>query len=87
MKYHYRNDPSFPEPQQPTKALQGFERVYSDVGQIRIQITDTCTYVEKDISYSNVVNESWLVASDNYIVMMITSANNTDINLRSSFVI
>ena len=37
MKYHYRNDPSFPEPQQPTKALQGFERDYSDVSQFEFE--------------------------------------------------
>jgi hypothetical protein len=40
---------------------------------------------QKDISYWNVVNQKWTIASGDYTVWISTSANNDDIKLQSSF--
>jgi hypothetical protein len=40
---------------------------------------------QRDISYWNVVNQKWTVASRKYTVYISTSANNADIKLQGSF--
>jgi beta-glucosidase len=70
------------EAQQPPKVLRGFERVYLAAGESK-QVT--LALKQKDISYWNVVNQKWTVASGDYTVWISTSANNTDVKLQSSF--
>ncbi|CAF1285611.1 unnamed protein product [Adineta ricciae] len=74
---------SFPEEAaQPPKILRGFERVYissSRSKQITLQLT------QRDISYWNVINQKWTIASGKYTVSISTSANNADIKLQDTF--
>jgi beta-glucosidase len=70
------------EAQEPPKVLRGFERVYLAPGESK-QVTLVLT--QKDISYWNVVNQKWTVASGDYTVWISTSANNADVKLQSSF--
>ncbi|UJR25888.1 hypothetical protein I4U23_007236 [Adineta vaga] len=74
---------AFPdEAAQPPKVLRGFERVYLTSGESK-QITLTLT--QKDISYWNVINQKWTIASGTYTVWISTSANKNDIKLQGSF--
>ncbi|CAF5104892.1 unnamed protein product [Rotaria magnacalcarata] len=74
---------TFPaEAQEPPKLLRGFERVYLVSGESK-QVSFVLT--QKDISYWNVVNQKWTIASGTYIVWISTSANNLDIKMQSSF--
>ena len=70
------------EAEEPPKILRGFERVYLQAGESK-EVTFILT--QKDISYWNVVNQKWTVATGNYTVLISTSANNADIKLQSSF--
>jgi beta-glucosidase len=70
------------EAQEPPKVLRGFERVYLGAGESKQVIL---ALTQKDISYWNVVNQKWTVASGNYTVWISTSANNADVKLQSSF--
>jgi beta-glucosidase len=70
------------EAQEPPKILRGFERVYLAPGESK-QVTLVLT--QKDISYWNVVNQKWTVASGDYTVWISTSADNADVKLQSSF--
>ena len=70
------------EAEQPPKVLRGFERVYLGVGESQ---NATLVLTQKDISYWNVVNQKWTVASGNYTVWISTSANNADLKLQGSF--
>ena len=72
------------EAEEPPKILRGFERIYLQAGESK-QVTFVLT--QKDISYWNVVNQKWTVASGNYTVSISTSANNADIKLQSFFII
>ena len=70
------------EAEEPPKVLRGFERVYLAAGEsTRVSLVLT----QKDISYWNVVNQTWTVARGTYPVLISTSANNADVKLRSSF--
>jgi hypothetical protein len=74
---------SFPEEAaQPPKILRGFERVYLAAGESK---TITLSLTQRDVSYWNVVNQKWTVASGKYTVSISTSANNVDIKLQDSF--
>jgi beta-glucosidase len=74
---------SFPEEAaEPPKILRGFERIYLEVGESK---TVTLPLTQRDISYWNVVNQKWTVASGKYTVSISTSANNADIKLQNSF--
>jgi beta-glucosidase len=74
---------SFPEEAaEPPKILRGFERVYLEAGESK---TVTLALAQRDISYWNVVNQKWTVASRKYTVYISTSANNADIKLQGSF--
>jgi beta-glucosidase len=70
------------EAQEPPKILRGFERVYLAPGESK-QVTLVLT--QKDISYWNVVNQKWTVASGDYTVWISTSADNADVKLQSTF--
>jgi beta-glucosidase len=70
------------EAQEPPKVLRGFERVYLGAGESK-QVTLALT--QKDISYWNIVNQKWTIASGDYTVWISTSANNADVKLQSSF--
>jgi beta-glucosidase len=70
------------EAEEPPKILRGFVRVYLSPGELQ-QVTLVLT--EREISYWNVVNQKWTVASGDYTVWISTSANNADIKLQSSF--
>ena len=70
------------EAAEPQKVLRGFEKVYLAAGESK-QVT--LVLIQKDISYWNVVNQKWTVATGNYTVWISTSANNADIKLESSF--
>jgi beta-glucosidase len=70
------------EAQEPPKVLRGFERVYLAAGESK-QVTLVLT--QKDISYWNVVNQKWTVASGDYTVWISTSANNADVKIQCSF--
>jgi len=70
------------EAQEPPKVLRGFERVYLAAGESK-QVSLVLT--QKDISYWNVVNQKWTIASGDYTVWVSTSANNADVKLQSSF--
>ena len=70
------------EAQEPFKILRGFERVYLDGGESK-QVTLLLT--QKDISYWNVMTQTWTVASGDYKVWISTSASNDDIKLQGSF--
>jgi beta-glucosidase len=73
----------FPEEAaEPPKILRGFERVYLQAGESK---TVSLTLTQRDISYWNVVNQNWTIASRNYSVWISTSADNADIKLRGSF--
>jgi beta-glucosidase len=70
------------EAEEPPKVLRGFERVYlapNESKQVSLVLT------QKDISYWNVVNQKWTIASGNYTVWISTSADNADVKLQSSF--
>lgn len=74
---------SFPEEAaEPPKILRGFERIYLTVGESK---TVTLALTERDISYWNVINQKWTVASGKYTVFVSTSADNADIRLQGSF--
>ena len=74
---------SFPaEAQEPPKVLRGFERVYLEPGESK-QVSLVLT--RKDISYWNVVNQKWTIASGTYTVWISTSANKAHVKLQSSF--
>jgi beta-glucosidase len=76
---------SFPEEAaEPPKILRGFERIYIEAGESK---TVTLPLTQRDISYWNVINQKWTVASGNYTVSISTSANNADIKLQGSFII
>jgi beta-glucosidase-like glycosyl hydrolase len=68
--------------EEPVKVLRGFERVYLQPGESK-QITLVLT--QKDISYWNVINQKWMIASGTYTVCISTSADKNDIKLQSSF--
>jgi beta-glucosidase len=68
--------------QEPLKILRGFERVYLEPNESR---EVTLVLSRKDISYWNVVNQQWTVASGTHTVSISTSANNADIKLQGSF--
>ena len=68
--------------QEPLKVLRGFERVYLDPNESR-QVAFVLS--RKDISYWNVVNQQWTVASGTHTVWISTSASNADIKLQGSF--
>jgi beta-glucosidase len=70
------------EAAEPPKVLRGFERVYLDPGESKIV---SLTLTQKDISYWNVVNQTWTVARGNYTVWIGTSANPSDLKLQSYF--
>lgn len=70
------------EAEEPPKVLRGFERVYLEAGESK-QVTLVLT--DRDISYWNVVNQKWTVASGTYKVWVSTSANFADVKLQSSF--
>jgi beta-glucosidase len=70
------------EAEEPPKVLRGFERVYLGASESK---NVTLVLTQKDISYWNVVNQKWTVASGNYTVWISTSANNADVKLQSSF--
>ena len=70
------------EAAEPPKVLRGFQRVYLSAGESK---TVTLVLLQKDISYWNVVNQKWTVASGNYSVWISTSANSADIKLTSFF--
>ncbi len=70
------------EAEEPPKVLRGFERVYLAVGESK-QVTFILT--QKDISYWNVVNQKWTVASGTYTIWISTSADKNDIKLKGSF--
>jgi len=70
------------EAQEPPKVLRGFERVYLAAGESK-QVSLVLT--QKDISYWNVVNQKWTIASGDYTVWISTSANNADVKLQGSF--
>ncbi len=74
---------SFPEEAaEPPKILRGFERIYLETGESK---TVTLPLTQRDISYWNVVNQKWTVASGKYTVSISTSADNADIKLQDSF--
>ncbi len=74
---------TFPEEAaQPPKILRGFERIYLESGESK---TVTLPLAQRDISYWNVVNQKWTVASGKYTVSISTSANNADIKLQGTF--
>jgi len=68
--------------QEPLKILRGFERVYLEPNESK---EVALVLSRKDISYWNVVNQQWTVASGTYTVWISTSANNADIKLQDSF--
>ena len=68
--------------QEPPKILSGFERIYLAPGESK---EVALVLSRKDISYWNVVNQQWAVASGTYTVWISTSANNVDIRLQGSF--
>jgi hypothetical protein len=72
------------EAAEPPKILRGFEQVYLEAGESK---TVTLALTQRDISYWNVVNQNWTVASGKYTVWISTSAkaNNADIKLESFF--
>lgn len=70
------------EAQEPPKVLRGFERVYLVPGESK-QVTLVLT--QRDISYWNVINQKWTIASGTYTVWVSTSANKSDIKLQGSF--
>ncbi|CAF3407910.1 unnamed protein product [Rotaria socialis] len=70
------------EAAQPPKILRGFERVYLDAGESKKM---TLALTSRDISYWNVINQKWIVASGKYTVWIATSANNSDIKLDGFF--
>jgi beta-glucosidase len=70
------------EAEEPPKVLRGFERVYLETGQSK---TVTLPLTQRDISYWNVINQKWIVASGKYTVYISTSANNADIKLQGFF--
>jgi beta-glucosidase len=75
----------FPEEaEEPPKVLRGFERVYLESGESK-QVT--FILIQKDISYWNIINQKWIIASGNYTVFISTSANYDDIKLQSYFYI
>ncbi|CAF1371834.1 unnamed protein product [Rotaria magnacalcarata] len=67
---------------EPLKILRGFERVYLEPNESR---EVALVLSRKDISYWNVVNQQWIVASGTHTVWISTSANNADIKLQGSF--
>ena len=71
-----------PEAQEPPKVLRGFERVYLVPGESK-QVTLVLT--QRDVSYWNVVNQKWTVASGTYTVWISTSADKNDIKLQGTF--
>ncbi len=74
---------SFPEEAaEPPKVLRGFERIYLEARESK---TVTSALTQRDISYWNVVNQKWTVATGTYTVSISTSANNADIKLQGSF--
>ncbi|CAF1052641.1 unnamed protein product [Adineta ricciae] len=70
------------EAAEPPKVLRGFQRVYLSAGESK---TVTLVLSQKDISYWNVVNQKWSIASGNYSVWISTSANSADIKLTGFF--
>ena len=70
------------EAEEPPKVLRGFERVYLEAGESKVI---TLVLIQKDISYWNVINQKWIIASGNYTVLISTSANNADVKLQSFF--
>ncbi|UJR08704.1 hypothetical protein I4U23_012961 [Adineta vaga] len=70
------------EAEEPPKVLRGFQRVYLAAGESK---SVTLVLLQKDISYWNVINQKWIIASGNYTVLISTSANNADIKLQSFF--
>ena len=70
------------EAEEPLKILRGFERVYLATGESK---EVALVLSRKDISYWNVINQQWTVASGTYTVWISTSANNADIKLQGSF--
>ncbi|CAF1225946.1 unnamed protein product [Adineta steineri] len=70
------------EAQEPLKILRGFERIYLEPNELK---EVALVLSQKDISYWNVINQQWTVASGSYTVWISTSANNADIKLQSSF--
>ncbi|CAF5149525.1 unnamed protein product [Rotaria sp. Silwood1] len=70
------------EAQEPQKVLRGFERVYLAPGESK-QVSLVLT--QKDISYWNVINQKWTVASGVYTVWISTSANYADAKLQTFF--
>ncbi|CAM4909144.1 unnamed protein product [Rotaria socialis] len=68
--------------QEPLKILRGFERVYLEPNESR---EVTLVLSQKDISYWNVVNQQWAIASGTHTVWISISANNADIKLQGSF--
>ncbi|CAF4095384.1 unnamed protein product, partial [Adineta steineri] len=70
------------EAQEPLKILRGFERIYLEPSELK---EVALVLSRKDISYWNVINQQWTVASGSYTVWISTSANNADIKLQSSF--
>jgi beta-glucosidase len=70
------------EAQEPLKILRGFERVYLEPNELK---EVALVLSQKDISYWNVVNQQWTIASGIYTVWISTSANNADIKLQGSF--
>jgi beta-glucosidase len=72
------------EAAEPFKVLRGFERVYLVAGESK---TVTLALTQRDISYWNVIEQKWAVASGKYTVWISTSANNADMKLESFFTI
>ena len=70
------------EAEEPQKVLRGFERVYLGAGESK---NVTLVLTQKDVSYWNVVNQKWTIASGNYTVWISTSADNNDVKLQGSF--
>ncbi len=70
------------EAQEPPKILRGFERVYLTPSESR-EVAFVLS--RKDVSYWNVVNQQWTVASGTYTIWVSTSANNADVKLQGSF--
>ncbi|CAF0779019.1 unnamed protein product [Rotaria sordida] len=70
------------EAREPLKILRGFEQVYLEPNEFK---EVALVLSRKDISYWNVVNQQWTVASGTYIVWISTSANNADIKLQGFF--
>ncbi|CAF2129403.1 unnamed protein product [Rotaria magnacalcarata] len=70
------------EAAQPPKILRGFERVYLDAGESKKM---TLALTSRDISYWNIINQKWTVASGKYTVWIAISASNSDIKLEGFF--